>query len=88
MRKEWQKEWANKDRYNPSHGVPKSRMPLPRGKAIVRTVPAWGEKSVLGERDPAGRVKSFKLVWKPARPVWGTEKPVRPIPELVRLVWR
>jgi hypothetical protein len=24
------KEWANKDRYNPSHGVPKPRMPLPR----------------------------------------------------------
>jgi hypothetical protein len=37
------KEWANKDRYNPSHGVPESRMPLPRGKAIVRTIPAWGE---------------------------------------------
>jgi hypothetical protein len=31
------KEWANKDRYNPSHGVPKSRMPLPRGKAVVRS---------------------------------------------------
>jgi hypothetical protein len=34
------KEWANKDRYNPSHGVPKPRMPLPRGKAMVRSVPA------------------------------------------------
>jgi hypothetical protein len=34
------KEWANKDRYNPSHGVPKPRMPLPRGKAVVRSVPA------------------------------------------------
>jgi hypothetical protein len=33
------KEWANKDRYNPSHGVPKPRMPLPRGKAVVRSVP-------------------------------------------------
>jgi hypothetical protein len=66
------KEWANKDRYNPSHGVPESRMPLPRGKAIVRIVPAWGEKSALGGRDPAGRVKSVRLVWKPARPVWGT----------------
>jgi hypothetical protein len=31
------KEWPNKDRYNPSHGVPESRMPLPRGKAIVHT---------------------------------------------------
>jgi hypothetical protein len=32
------KKWANKDRYNPSHGVPKPRMPLPRGKAVVRSV--------------------------------------------------
>jgi hypothetical protein len=39
------KEWANKDRYNPSHGVPKSRMPLPRGKAVVRSVPPWGDAS-------------------------------------------
>jgi hypothetical protein len=49
MRKEWQKEWANKDRYNPSHGVPKSRMPLPRGKAVVRTVLAR-EKRVFWEK--------------------------------------
>jgi hypothetical protein len=35
------KEWANKDRYNPSHCVPRPRMPLPRGKAVVRSVPAW-----------------------------------------------
>jgi hypothetical protein len=39
------KEWANKDRYNPSHGVPKPLMPLPRGKAVVRSVPAWGDAS-------------------------------------------
>jgi hypothetical protein len=39
------KEWANKDRYNPSHGVPKPRMPLPRGKAVVRSIPAWGDAS-------------------------------------------
>jgi hypothetical protein len=39
------KEWANKDRYNPFHGVPKPRMPLPRGKAVVRSVPAWGDAS-------------------------------------------
>jgi hypothetical protein len=39
------KEWANKDTYNPSHGVPKPRMPLPRGKAVVRSVPAWGDAS-------------------------------------------
>jgi hypothetical protein len=39
------KKWANKDRYNPSHGVPKPRMPLPRGKAVVRSVPTWGDAS-------------------------------------------
>jgi hypothetical protein len=39
------KEWANNDRYNPSHGVPKPRMPLPRGKAVVRSVPPWGDAS-------------------------------------------
>jgi hypothetical protein len=39
------KEWANKDRYHSSHGVPKPRMPLPRGKAVVRSVPAWGDAS-------------------------------------------
>jgi hypothetical protein len=39
------KEWPNKDRYNPSHGVPKPRMPLPRGKAVVRSVPAWRDAS-------------------------------------------
>jgi hypothetical protein len=39
------KQWANKDRYNPSHCVPKPRMPLPRGKAVVRSIPAWGDAS-------------------------------------------
>jgi hypothetical protein len=39
------KEWANKDKYNPSHGVPKPRMPLLRGKAVVRSVPKWGDAS-------------------------------------------
>jgi hypothetical protein len=36
---------VNKDRYNPSHGVPKTCMPLPRGKAVVRSIPAWGDVS-------------------------------------------
>jgi hypothetical protein len=31
------KEWANKDRYHPSHGVPK-------GKGFVRKDPAWGDE--------------------------------------------
>jgi hypothetical protein len=39
------KEWVNKDRYNPSHGVPKPRMPLSRGKVVVRSVSAWGDVS-------------------------------------------
>jgi hypothetical protein len=39
------KEWVNNDRYNPSHGVPKPRMPLPRGKAMVRSVPTWEDAS-------------------------------------------
>jgi hypothetical protein len=39
------KEWANKDRYNPSHGIPKPRMPLPRGKAVVRSVLTWQDAS-------------------------------------------
>ena len=84
------KEWANKNRYNPSYGVPESRMPLPRGKAIVRTVPAWGEKSASGGRDLAGGIKSARPVWKPVRPVWAarTAKPVRPVPEPVKPVWR
>jgi hypothetical protein len=52
------------------------------GKAIVRIVPASGEKSAFGGRDRTGRFKSVRPVWKLARPVWDvrTEKPVRPVP--------
>jgi hypothetical protein len=64
------KEWANKDSYHPSHGVPEPRMPLPKGKGFVRKVPAWGEKSVVGGRGPAGGVKPVGPVLKPVRPVW------------------
>jgi hypothetical protein len=39
------KEWANKDRYNPPHGVLKPCMPLPRGKAVVRCVSTRGDAS-------------------------------------------
>jgi hypothetical protein len=38
------KEWVNKDRYCHSHGVTKPHMPLPKGKAIVHTVPAWEDR--------------------------------------------
>jgi hypothetical protein len=37
------KEWANKDKYHPSNGVLEPRVQMPRAKASVRTVPAWGE---------------------------------------------
>jgi hypothetical protein len=38
------KEWANKDRYHPSYGVPEPHMPLPKEKGFVRKVPAWGDE--------------------------------------------
>jgi hypothetical protein len=84
------KEWANKDMYNPSHGVPESSMPLPRGKVIVRTVLSCGEKSPLDGTHPARRIKSIGPVWKPARLVWAvhTKKPVRLVSEPVRPVWK
>jgi hypothetical protein len=51
------KEWASKDRYHPSRGVPEPHVPLPKGKGFVHKVPAQGGKSALGERDPARGVK-------------------------------
>jgi hypothetical protein len=54
------KEWANKDRYHPSHDVPEPRVQLPRAKASVRTVPVWGERKAVG--GAAGRAT-------PVRPV-------------------
>jgi hypothetical protein len=39
------KEWANKDKYHLSNGVLELRVQMPRAKASVRTVPAWGAKS-------------------------------------------
>jgi hypothetical protein len=57
------KEWANKDMYHPSNGVLEPRVQMPRAKASVRTVPAWGERKVVG--GAAG--------WAtPVRPVRGT----------------
>jgi hypothetical protein len=57
------KEWANKDKYHPSNGVLEPRVQMPRTKASVRTVPAWGERKVVG--GAAGRAT-------PVRPVRGT----------------
>jgi hypothetical protein len=42
------KEWANKDKYHSSNGVLEPRMQMPRTKAIVRTVPAWGDRKLAG----------------------------------------
>jgi hypothetical protein len=57
------KEWANKDKYHPSNGVLEPRVQMPRAKACVRTVPAWGERMAV--RGAAGRTT-------PVRPVRGT----------------
>jgi hypothetical protein len=42
------KEWANKGKYHPSNGVLEPRMQMHRTKAIVRTVPASGDRKVTG----------------------------------------
>jgi hypothetical protein len=57
------KEWANKDKYHPYDGVLEPRVQMPRAKASVRTVPAWGERKAVG--GAAGRAT-------PVRPVRGT----------------
>jgi hypothetical protein len=56
-------EWANKDRYRPSNGVPEPCMQMPKAKVIARTVSAWGDRKVVG--GVAGRAP-------PVRPVRGT----------------
>jgi hypothetical protein len=60
------KEWANKDRYNPSHGVPKPRMQLPMGKAVVRCVLAWGDGS--SHSRGAFLERTVRLAWLGIRP--------------------
>jgi hypothetical protein len=47
-------EWANKDGYHPSHGVPEPCMPLPKGKGVVHTVPAWRDRRASGGGNFAG----------------------------------
>jgi hypothetical protein len=41
------KEWANKGKYQPSNGVLEPHVQMPRAKASVRTVLAWGERRLL-----------------------------------------
>jgi hypothetical protein len=57
------KEWANKDKYHPFDGVLVARVQMPRAKASVRTVSAWGERKAVG--GAASRAT-------PVRPVRGT----------------
>jgi hypothetical protein len=49
------KEWPNKDRCHPSHGVPEPRMLLPNGKGVMHTVPAWRDRRASGGSKSAGR---------------------------------
>jgi hypothetical protein len=53
-------EWANKDKYHPSNGVLEPCVQMPRAKASVRIVSAWGERKAAGSA--AGRAT-------PVRPV-------------------
>jgi hypothetical protein len=56
------KEWANKDKYHPFDGVLEPRVQMPRAKASVRTVRAWGEQKAVGGAAAQAT---------PVRPVWG-----------------
>jgi hypothetical protein len=56
------KEWANKDKYHPSHGVPEPLMLLPKAKGFEYTVLAWRDRRASGGGKSAGR-------GPPARPV-------------------
>jgi hypothetical protein len=49
------KEWANKDRYHPSHGVPEPHVSLLKGRGFVCTVPAWRDRRASGGDKVAGR---------------------------------
>jgi hypothetical protein len=54
-----EKEWANKDKYHPSNGVLEPRVQIPRAKASVGTVPAWG-KAVGGAAGRATLVRPVR----------------------------
>jgi hypothetical protein len=65
------KEWANKDKYHPSSGVLEPRVQMPRAKASVRTIPAWGERKAA--KGVTRGVKPVRLVLKPVRLVWSLQ---------------
>jgi hypothetical protein len=55
------KERANKDKFHPSNGVVEPRVQMLRAKAVVRSVPAWGDVS---SRSRGGFLERV------ARPAW------------------
>jgi hypothetical protein len=65
------KEWANKDKYHPSSGVLEPRVMMPRAKASVRIVPAWGERKVA--EGVAVGVKPVRPVLRPVILVWSLQ---------------
>jgi hypothetical protein len=62
------KKWANKDKYHPSNGVLELRVQMPRAKAIVRTVPALGERKATG--GVAGRLHRSDRCWSGQTEGW------------------
>jgi hypothetical protein len=56
-------EWANKDKYHPSDGAVQPRVEMPKAKASVRIVRAWGQRKAVGGATAQAT---------PVRPVWGT----------------
>jgi hypothetical protein len=65
-----EKEWANKNKYHPSDGVLEPRVQMPRAKANVRTVRAWGERNAVEALLP--RSHRSDRCGAPVRPVWST----------------
>jgi hypothetical protein len=65
------KDWANKEKYHPSSGVLEPRVQMPRSKASVRIVLAWGERKAAG--GVAKGVKPVRPVLEPVRSVWGLQ---------------
>jgi hypothetical protein len=58
VRREWQRSGLT--RYHPSNGVIEPRVQMPRAKASVSTVLAWGERKAAG--GAAGRATPVRLV--------------------------
>jgi hypothetical protein len=67
------KEWANKDKYHPSDGVLEPSVQMPRAKASVRTVPAWGERKAVG--GAVGRATPVRSVRGTGRTGAGLDRP-------------